>query len=41
MGDVGVHCAVSWCVLDFSFGLAVVTLIFEILSGKNLGNCEI
>ena len=31
------RCAASWCDLDLTFDLAVVTLTYEILSGFYLG----
>ena len=31
----------SWCGLDLSFVLAVVTLKLKILSGLYLGNCKV
>ena len=33
-------CASSWCDLDLTFDLAVVTLTFNVLSGLCLGNCN-
>ena len=38
--DIGWGCryAVSWCDLDLTFDLAVVTLSLKILSGLYLGN---
>ena len=33
----GSRCATSWCDLDLSFHLAVVTLTYKILSGLDLG----
>ena len=32
------RCAMSWCDLDLTFDLALVTLIYEILFGLYLGN---
>ena len=32
------RCATSWCDLDLTFGFAVVTLTYKILSGLYLGN---
>ena len=37
----GCRCATSWSDLDFTFDLAVVTLIYKILSGLYLGNCKV
>ena len=34
----GCRCATSWCGLDFTFDLAVVTLTHNILPGLYLGN---
>ena len=34
----GCRCAASWCELDLTFDLAVVTLTYKILSGLYLGN---
>ena len=34
----GCRCPMSWCDLDFTFDLAVVTLTYKILSGLYLGN---
>ena len=34
----GCRCATSWCDLDLTFDLAVVTLTYKILSGLYLGN---
>ena len=31
----------SWCDLDLTFDLAVVTLTYKILSGLYLGNCKV
>ena len=31
----------SWCDLDLTFDLAVVTLSLKILSGLYLGNCKV
>ena len=31
----------SWCGLDLTFDLAVVTLIYKILSGLYLINCKV
>ena len=35
----GCRCATSWCDLDLTFYLAIVTLTYKILSGLYLGNC--
>ena len=35
---MGCRCATSWCDLDLTFDLAVVTLTYKILSGLYLGN---
>ena len=35
------RCATSWCDLDLTFDLAVVTLTYKILSGLCLGNCKV
>ena len=35
------RCATSWCDLDLTFDLAVVTLTYKILSGLYLGNCKV
>ena len=37
----GCRCAMSWCDLDLTFDLAVVTLTYKILSGLYLGNCKV
>ena len=37
----GCRCATSWCDLDLTFDLAIVTLIYKILSGLYLGNCKV
>ena len=37
----GCRCATSWCDLDLTFDLAVVTLTYKILSGLYLGNCKV
>ena len=37
----GCRCATSWSDLDLTFDLAVVTLIYKILSGLYLGNCRV
>ena len=37
----GYRCAMSWCDLDLTFDLAVVTLTYKILSGLYLGNREV
>ena len=37
----GCRCATSWCDLDLIFDLAVVTLIYSILSLLYLGNCKV
>ena len=34
-------CATSWCDLDFTFHLDVVTLSLKILSGLYLRNCKV
>ena len=34
----GCRCAMSWCDLDLTFDLAVVTLTYKNLSGLNIGN---
>ena len=34
----GCRCATSWCDLDLTFDLAVVTLTFKIFSDLYLGN---
>ena len=39
MGDC--RCATSWCDLDLTFDLAVVTFTNKILSGLYLGNCKV
>ena len=31
----------SWCDLDLTFELAVVTLTYKILSGLYLGDCKV
>ena len=36
----GCRCATSWCDLDLTFHIAVVTLIYKILSGLYLGNSK-
>ena len=36
----GCRCATSWCDLDLTFDLAVVTLTYKILSGLYLRNCK-
>ena len=33
--------AMSWCDLDLTFDLAVVTLSLKILPGLYLGNCKV
>ena len=37
----GCRCAASWCDLDLTFDLAVVTLTFKILSGLYFRNCKV
>ena len=37
----GYRGATSWCDLDLTFDLAVVTLTFKILSGLYLGNRKV
>ena len=37
----GCRCATSWCDLDLTFDLAVVTLTYKILSGLYLGNRKV
>ena len=37
----GCSCATSWCDLDLTFDLAVVTLTYKILSGLYLGNRKV
>ena len=37
----GCRCAKSWCDLDLTFDLAVVTLTFKILSGLYRGSCKV
>ena len=37
----GFRCAASWCDLDLTFDLAVVTLTFKILSGLYGGHCKV
>ena len=37
----GCRCAVSWCDMDLTFDLAVVTLTFTILSGLYLKNHKV
>ena len=37
----GCRCAMSWCDLDLTFDLAVVTLTYKILSGLYLGNRKV
>ena len=37
----GCRCAVSWCDLDLTFYLVVVTLTYKILSGLYLGNHKV
>ena len=39
MGDC--RYATSWCGLDLTFELAVVTLTFKILTGFYFGNCKV
>ena len=38
---LGCRCATSWCDLDVTFDLAVVTLTYYILSGLYLGNRKV
>ena len=35
------RCAVSWCDLDLTFGIAVVILSLKILSRLYLRNCKV
>ena len=35
------RCAMSWCDLNLTFVLAVLTLSLKILSGLYLGNCNV
>ena len=35
------RCASSWCDLDLTFDLVVVTLTYKILSGLYLGNRKV
>ena len=37
----GCRCSTSWCDLDLTFYLAIVTLTYKILSGLYLGNREL
>ena len=37
----GCRCATSWCDLDLTFGLAVVTFTYKILSGLYLGKRKV
>ena len=37
----GCRYGMSWCDLDLTFNLAVVTLAYKILSGLYLGNHEV
>ena len=37
----GYRCATSWCDLDLTIDLAIVTLTFKILSGLYLGNHKV
>ena len=37
----GCRCTTSWCDLDLTFDLSVVTLTFKIFLGMCLGNCEV
>ena len=39
--DGGCRCATSWCDLDLTFDLFVVTLTYKILSGLYRGNCKV
>ena len=35
------RCTMSWCDLDLTFDIAVVTLTYKILSGLYLGNRKV
>ena len=37
----GCRCATSWCDLDLTLDLAIMTLSLKILSGLYLGNCKV
>ena len=37
----GCWCAMSWCDLDLTFDIAVMTLTFKILSWLCLENCKV
>ena len=37
----GSRCATSWCDLDLTFDLAIVTLTYKTLSVLYLGNCKV
>ena len=37
----GCRCAPSWCDLDMTFDIAVVTLTYKIFYRPNLGNCKV
>ena len=41
--DIGwrCRCAGSWCDLDLTFDLAVLTLTYKIFSGQCLENCKV
>ena len=36
----GCRCSASWCYLELTFDLAVVTLTCKILPGQYLSNCK-
>ena len=38
---MGCRCAMSWCDLDLTIDLAVVTLSYKILSGLYLGDRKV
>ena len=38
---MGCRCETSWCDLDLTFDLAVVTLTYKILSGPFLGRRKV
>ena len=38
---LGVKCSMSWCDLDLTCNLAVVTLTFKTMSGLYLRNCKV
>ena len=38
---IGCRCATSWCDLELTFDLALVTLSLKILSGVYLGNSKV